>query len=169
MLSFAPAALPGDELEFFFDDEEGHLLLRFVGLGPDGLTTTQRDEVVNAELSSMVHDHLRADLRFEAEPVDSEWAPATESKIRSYFSDPAPDFAAVDVECRSESCRIRLHQTARWDVAEHLLRLDQFRLQIDDVIADNPTSFEPSYMIAAYEKSRYSPHIKGFLHRCSRC
>jgi hypothetical protein len=169
MLLLAPVALAGDKLEFAFDDEEGHLLVRFVGLGPEGLSATQRDEVVNAEVSSMVHDHLRADLKFESEPVDSEWAWTTEARIRSYFADPDSAFDTVEIECRSDSCRIRMHHSVRWNMTQHQARLDQFSLLIDSLIEDNPSSFESTYMIAAYEKSRYSPHIKGYLHRCTRC
>jgi len=155
--------------EFVFDDEEGHLVMRFVGLGPDGLSPTQRDEVVNAEFSSMVHDHLRADIRFEVEPVDLEWGPAMEARIRNDLASPGPEFSNVEIECRSESCRIRLEHAARWDIAEQQAQLDRFSLMIDQIIEDNPASFETAYMIAAYEKLRFLPHIKGYLRRCSEC
>jgi hypothetical protein len=62
-----------------------------------------------------------------------------------------------------------MHHSVRWDMTQHQARLDQFSQLIDQLIEHNPARFESTYMIAAYEKSRYSPHIKGYLYRCTGC
>ena len=92
-----------------------------------------------------------------------------EARIRDDFGNPGPEFSGIDIECRSESCRIRLEHTVRFDIAEQQTQLDHFSMLIDRIIDSNPASFEPAYMIAAYEKIRFSPHIKGYLRRCSGC
>ena len=54
------------ERDFVFTDEEGHLVLRYAGAKDGSLTTRQKDEIINVSLSTMVHDHLRADVEFDA-------------------------------------------------------------------------------------------------------
>jgi hypothetical protein len=162
---WSPVLVAQNEMEFTFDDEEGHLVLRFVGLGPGGISESQRQEVVNAELSSMVHDHLRADIHFETEAVDADWAAATEQHIRANLPGPGSDFAEVVTECRSESCRIRLKQAARWSMTEHQQRLDDIQITIQHLVDADPSRFSATYMIAAYEKLRFAPEIKIYIRR----
>jgi hypothetical protein len=162
---WSPALIAQNDMEFTFDDEEGHLILRFVGLGPEGISESQRQEVLNAELSSMVHDHLRADVRFETEAIDAEWAIATEQHIAANLPGPGADFAEVVTECRSESCRIRLKQAVRWSMTEHQERLDNIQTTIQHLIDAVPGRFSSTYLIAAYEKLRFAPEIKIYLPR----
>ena len=165
LLLWTPALFAQNNREFVFDDEEGHLVLRFVGLGPAGMTESQRAEVVNAELSSMVHDHLRADILFETEAVDAEWATATEQHILSNLPHPGTDYADVVIECGSQTCRIRLEQAVYRDISGHRNELTRLQEDIQRLVDADPERFEATYMIAAYEKLRFAPAIKLYLKR----
>jgi hypothetical protein len=46
--------------DFVFTDQEGHLVLRFAGTGATGLNSSQAEEILNAEFSTMVHDRLQS-------------------------------------------------------------------------------------------------------------
>ena len=157
-----------DERDFVFTDDEGHLVLRFAGSEPGGLDTDQRDEIVNAEFSSMVHDRLRADIRFDSEPVDSEWADSMEPRIERHVRETGPEFSAIEVRCRSASCRLVLEHTGRLRISEHQSLMGNVQLVIQAFMEANPASFEPVFLIAAYDQERETPHIKAFLRRADK-
>lgn len=154
-----------NDRDFVFRDEDGHLLLRFVNLPPAGLSTTQRDDVLNSEFSTMVHDHLRADLRFEAEPPDAVWAAAMEPQIDSYLEDRLEGFSSTMVECRAASCRMVLEHTTRYALHEHEIILGEVQRVIQAFLDAHPEDFERAFMIAAYEQQGFLPHIKAFISR----
>ena len=156
-----------DDRDFVFTDDEGHLVLRFAGAEPGGLDANQVDEIVNAEFSTMVHDRLRADIRFDSEPVDSEWADSMAPRIERHVSETGPEFSAIDVRCRSASCRLVLEHTGRLRVAEHQSLMGNVQLVIRVFMEANPASFEPVFLIAAYDQERETPHIKAFLQRAA--
>ncbi len=156
-----------DERVFVFTDEEGHLVLRFAGSEPGGLDTDQVDEIVNAEFSTMVHDRLRADIRFDSEPVDAQWADSMQPRIERHVRETGPEFSATNVECRSASCRLVLEHTSRWRVSEHQSLMGNVQLVIQAFIESNPASFEPVFLITAYDQELETPHIKAFLRRAA--
>ena len=160
-----PASAAQDERDFMFTDEEGHLVLRFAGTGASGLDTDQIDEIVNAEFSRMVHDRLRADLRFDTEPLDSEWADAMEPRIRTHLRETGSGFAAIHVECRSTSCRLVLEHASRLPISEHRTLMGHVQRALLAFIEAHPASFEPVFLIAAYDQEGATPHIKAFLQR----
>jgi hypothetical protein len=160
-----PASAAQDERDFMFTDEEGHLVLRFTGTGASGLDTDQRDEIVNAEFSRMVHDRLRADLRFDTEPLDSEWADAMEPRIRTHLRETGSGFAAIHVECRSTSCRLVLEHASRLPISEHRTLMGHVQHALLAFVEAHPASFEPVFLIAAYDQEGETPHIKAFLQR----
>ena len=168
-LAVAPGlAAAQDERDFVFTDEDGHRVLRFAGSEPGGLDPDQFDEIVNVEFSTMVHDRLRADLRFDAEPVDSEWAASMRTRLEAHLSDVGPEFSAVEVECRSASCRLVLEHAVRWRLPEHRSRMGVVQRVIQDFIRADPESFEPVFLITAYDQELETPHIKAFLERTDR-
>lgn len=161
-----PAPAPAEHnRDFVFTDEDGHLVIRFVHIGPEGITPDQREEVLNAEFSTMVHDRLRADLRFEAEPVDSQWAPSVEHRLHKHLSSFAAGFSAVRIECRSATCRIVLEHTSRLPIAEHQAVMSRVEAVIQRFLDNNPSIFEPGFMLTAYDQESETPHIKVFLRR----
>ena len=165
-LALAPGlAAAQHERDFVFTDEDGHLVLRFAGSEPGGLEPDQVDEIVNAEFSTMVHDRLRADLRFDTEPVDSEWAEPMKARLEGHLSDQTLEFSAVEVECRSASCRLVLEHTDRWRLPEHRSRMGVVQRVIQDFMRTDPESFEPVFLITAYDQELETPHIKAFLER----
>jgi hypothetical protein len=157
-----------DDIDFVFRDEDGHLILRFVGVPPGGLSTTQRDDVENSEFSTMVHDHLRADLRFEAEPPDAAWSSGMVPQIESWLRDRLEGFASTTIECRAASCRIVLEHTARLPMTEHEAMLGQVQSVIQDFVDTRPGDFQRSFTITAYEQQFFMPHIKAFISRAVR-
>jgi hypothetical protein len=163
-----PAATQ-DGRDFVFTDPEGHLVLRFAGSEPGGLEPDQIDEIVNAEFSTMVHDRLRADIRFDTEPVDSEWAELMEPQIAMYLGETGPDFWSISpditVRCRSASCRLLLEHTRRLQVSEHRLLMGRVQRALQAFMESNPASFEPVFLMAAYDQELEVPHIKAFLRR----
>lgn len=161
-----PAAAQGDR-DFVFNDEDGLLVLRFVGAGPE-LSPSQRDEIVNQEFSQMVHDRLRADLRFDVEPRDSAWALPIKTRLDSYLREQAPEFSTYTVECRSASCRIVLEHTSLLSISEQqdlMSRVQQILLRFID--RESP-AFEPVFLMSAFDQGNDLPHIKAFLQRASR-
>jgi len=166
MLAWPQVSSAQDNRDFVFQDEEGHLVLRFAGAPFGGLSTDQADEVLNAEFSQMVHDRLRADLRFETERADAEWAGVTEPALRRHVSAAALDGQALTVECRSLSCRLVLEH-ARVPLAEHQRRLEVVQGILRTFIEAHPSTFEPVFLIAAYDKLRETPSIKAYLRRAN--
>jgi len=159
-----------DERDFVFTDDEGHLVLRFAGAGsggPGGLDANQRDEIVNVQLSTMVHDRLRADAAFDAEPIDSEWADSMEPRIERHMRETGPEFSAIHVECRSASCRLLLEHSGGRSVSEHRALMGAAQHVIQAFIEANPTSFKPVFMIAAHYQEPESPYLKLFLRKAA--
>lgn len=151
--------------DFVFADEDGHLLVRFVGTGATGLNSAQAYEISNAEFSSMVHDRLHADLRFEDEPRDPGWAAMMEPEIEAFVRHAGPELIELYIECRAESCRVVIEQPGEWDVPEHHVVLETVQASFQDFIAGHRHQFEPVFMITAYDQAEQVPHIKAFLRR----
>jgi hypothetical protein len=151
--------------DFVFADLEGHLVIRFAGTGHTGLDASQAEEVLNAEFSSMVHDRLRADLMFEDEPRDPEWAATMEPQIAEHVEHAGPEFSGIYTECRAASCRVVMEQSMHWTVPEHRAVLETVQKSLEAFIAARPQHFEPIFMITAYYQERETPHIKAFLRR----
>ena len=154
--------------DFVFTDLQGHLVLRFVGIGPAGLSSSQSDEFLDSEFSTMVHDRLRADLLFEAEPRDPEWAASMEPQIEKHVKHAGPVFSDIFVECRAASCRAVMEQPGHWSVPKHLAVLDTVEESLKAFITAHRQDFEPGFTITAYDKESEIPHIKAFLRRAGR-
>lgn len=153
------------ERDFVFIDEDGHLVIRFAGTGAAGLDSSQAYEVLNAEFSSMVHDRLHADLVFQDEPRDLDWAALMEPQIEEHVEHAGPEFSDVFIECRAYSCRLILEQPIRWTVPDHQAVLQTVQESLEAFIAARQQLFEPVFMITAYDKGNETPHIKAFLRR----
>lgn len=151
--------------DFVFADLEGHLVIRFAGTGAAGLDASQAEEVLNSEFSSMVHDRLRADLLFEDEPRDPEWAASMEPEITAYVRHLGARFSNVLTECRAASCRVVMEQGRHWTVPEHRAVLDTVQKSLEAFVAARPQHFAPVFMLTAYYQEREIPHVKAFLRR----
>ena len=151
--------------DFVFTDLDGHLVVRFAGTGATGLDSSQIDEISNAEFSSMVHDRLRADLLFEDELRDAEWALSMEPQIEQHVKHAGPDFSDLFVECRAASCRVIMEQPLHWTVPEHQAVLETVQQSLEAFIATRRQHFEPVFMITAYYQESETSHIKAFLRR----
>lgn len=151
--------------DFVFTDLVGHLVLRFAGTGPTGLDSSQRDEVLDSEFSKMVHDRLRADLLFEDEPLDPEWAASMEPQIEEHVKHAGPEFSGIVVECRAASCRVMMEQPGHWSVPEHQAVLDTVQKSLEAFVAVRRQDFKPVFMLAAYDKESETAHIEAFLRR----
>ena len=152
--------------DFVFNDEDGHLLIRYSGIGAQGLSTTQIDEISNQEFSRMVHDRLRADLRFDVEPRDADWAAFMEPQIARHIEHSAGhQFSDIHTECRAASCRVIMEQPGEWSLAEQLVVLNDVETSLEAFIASHRDEFEPGFMITAYYQDFKTPHIKVFLGR----
>ena len=151
--------------DFVFTDLEGHLVLRFAGTGATGLDSSQAEEILNAEFSTMVHDRLRADLQFEVEPRDREWAASMEPQIKELVKHAGPEFSDILVECRAASCRVIMEQPVHWSVPEHQAVLETVQKSLEAFIAARRQHFEPIFMITAYDQETETSHIKAFLRR----
>jgi hypothetical protein len=162
-----PPAASQDDRDFIFTDAEGHLVLRFAGTGASGLSARQIEDVANVELSIMVHERLRADAAFEAEPVDTGWADPMEARIAEHMSTTAPEFSPLDVECRSASCRVVLEHAGGWSVAEHRWLAGIAQRAVEAFIAADPHSFEPVFMIVARYQEPAQPYISLILPRAA--
>jgi len=153
---------------FVRTDDEGHLILRFVGTEATGPDTQQMEEVTNAFVSVMVHDRLRADVMFEHEPVDRDWAAATESMLAGHLSGAQPEFTEIDAECRSASCRLELYHANRWSVTDHAALMDVAQRAIQRLIAaDDPPRFERVFLLAGYYQEAEPQSIKAYLRRAA--
>lgn len=151
--------------DFVFSDTDGHLVIRYTGLGPEGLDQAQRYEVLNAEFSTMVHDRLHADLDFQDEPRDPAWAAAMEPEIEKHVRHMGLEFSHVLVECRAASCRLIMQQPGHWTVPEHQALLDTVQASLEAFIAAHRQEFGPVLMITAYDQETEVPHFKAFLRR----
>jgi hypothetical protein len=155
---------PPSDRDFVFTDEDGHLVIRFAGAAR--LNSTQIDEVSNAEFSRMVHDRLRADLQFEVEPRDPDWAASMAPQIKQHVETAGPDFSGIYVECRAVSCRVTLEQPVHWSsVPAHQAVLETVQKSLEAFIAARPEDFERVFMITAYYQEYQTSHIKAFLSR----
>lgn len=162
-----PAAAQSDR-DFVFTDDDGYLVIRFVRMDPQGLNETQREEVLDQEFSTMIHDRLRADLRFEDQPIDSKWAAWVEPRIEKLMPNMPPAFSRVDVQCRSASCRIVLEHSSRLSIAEHQSLMGKVETVIKNFVDANPSTFDPSFMMTAYDQESETPHVKVFIGRTGR-
>ena len=151
--------------DFVFTDLDGHLVIRFAGTGTTGLDSSQADEILNAEFSRMVHDRLRADLLFEDEPRDPEWALSMEPQIEQHVKHAGPEFSDLFIECRAASCRVIMEQPVHWSVPEHQAVLETVQESLEAFIAARRQHFEPVFMITAYYQEFETSHIKAFLRR----
>jgi hypothetical protein len=151
--------------DFVFTDQDGHLVLRFAGIGDTGLDSSQAYEILNQEFSRMIHDRLHADLQFQDEPRDPAWAALMEPQISKHVSHAGPEFSDILVGCRAASCRVILEQPLHWSVPEHQAVLEAVQKSIEAFIAARRQHFEPVFMIAAYDKETETSHIKAFLRR----
>ena len=172
-LAFALAMWPHggraqSDRDFVFTDQEGHLVLRFAGTGATGLDPSQAEEILNAEFSTMVHDRLRADLLFEQEPRDPNWAASMEPRIERHVARAGHEFSAIHVQCRTASCRAIMQQPRHWTVPEHRAVLGTVQKSLEAFIAAHPQDFEPVFLITAYDQETETPHIKAFLRRSGR-
>jgi hypothetical protein len=171
LLAFVPALWPHAsraeaERDYVFTDLEGHLVVRFAGTAATGLNASQVEELVNAELSSMVHDRLRADLLFEAEPAaDPGWATSMERRLEQHVPQVGFEVSGVSIECRAASCRLILEQPTHFTVPEHQAVLEEAQKYFEAFIAAHRQHFEPVFMITAYDQEPETPHIKVFLRR----
>jgi hypothetical protein len=151
--------------DFVFTAEDGHLVLRFVGLTDAGLDSSQAYEVLNQEFSRMIHDRLHADLKFQAEPQDPEWAASMEPQIEAHVRYAGPEFSDIIVGCRTATCRVIMEQPTHWGVAEHQAVLQTVQESLEAFIAAHRHDFEPVFLITAYDKENETAHIKAFLSR----
>ena len=152
--------------DFVFTDDEGHLILRYVGTDSGHLDAHQFDEVGNVELSTMVHDRLRADTIFETEPIDAKWSKPTATRIARHLRHAAPQFSDVHVECRSASCRLVLQQrAATWSVQAHRELMGRTQQVVQKFIEANPATFEPVFLMAGQYQEPDRPYMKLFLRR----
>jgi hypothetical protein len=161
-------AQPGHD--FIFTDEEGHLLLRFANAGHDELLSAPlqpREEILSQELSVMVHDRMRADLSFEAEAVDPDWAGLTKFEIESHLHETTAGFSSRNIECRSETCRVILQHRDRFTISEHEKLLEKVQAELQALIDAAPEKYDPVFLITAYEQASTTPHIKAFLRRAT--
>jgi hypothetical protein len=154
--------------DYVFTDVDGHLVIRFAGTGAAGLTPVQADEILDQEFSTMIHDRLRADLLFEDEPRDREWAQSMEPQIEKHVKHAGPEFSDILAECRAASCRVIMEQPGRWSVPEHQAVLETVQESLEAFIAARRQDFEPVFMITAYYQESETPHIKAFLRRAGR-
>ena len=154
--------------DYMFSDLDGHLVIRFVGIGPAGLDAAQADEVLDQEFSTMIHDRLRADLLFEDEPRDPEWAASMEPEIEAKVRQAGQEFSAIFVECRAVSCRVVMQQPGHWSAEEQLPVLATVQASLEAFIAAHQPEFEPVFMMTAYHQLTETAHIKAFLRRTGR-
>jgi hypothetical protein len=160
-------AAPQGVGDFVFTDAEGHLVLRYVGAESRGLNANEFEEISNVEMSTMVHDRLRADAVFEAEPVDAKWAESMETRIAGHVRQAGPEFSAIHVECRSASCRLVLDHSNTWSVEAHRALMRVAQRVVQKFIDANLASLEPVFLIAAHYQEPERPYMKMFLRRAT--
>lgn len=166
LASWPQSARAQSDRDFVFTDTDGHLVIRFVGNARAGLDSAQRYEVLNAEFSTMVHDRLHADLQFEDEHADPDWAARMEPEIAGYLRHAGPDFTDIHAECRAGSCRVVLEQPGHWsDIQAHQAVLETVQKSVQAFVAGRREAFEAAFMITAYYQEHETSHIKVFLRR----
>jgi hypothetical protein len=164
-LAMCPQTGRTQDRDYAFTDLDGHLVIRFAGTGATGLSSSQRDEILDQEFSTMIHDRLRADLQFEAEPRDPRWAAWMEPQIEEHVEHAGSEFSGIFVECRAASCRVVMEQPGHYSVPEHQAVLETVQKTLEAFVADHPQDFQPVFMITAYDQESEVPHIKAFLRR----
>lgn len=165
LAAWQPGAAAQEAREFVYTDDEGHLVLRFAGARPGSLDASQIEEIVNVHLSTMVHDRLRADSLFEAEPVDAQWASRLEPRIERHVADSAPEFTSISVECRSASCRLVLEHERTWSVSAHQTMMDTAQRALRSFIEAEADGFEHVFLIAGHYQEPERPYTKVFMRR----
>lgn len=165
LAAWQPCAVAQDAQDFVYTDEEGHLVLRFAGARPGSLDASQIEEIVNVHLSTMVHDRLRADSLFEAEPVDAQWASRLEPRIERHVTETAPEFTSITVECRSASCRLVLEHESTWSVSAHQALMETAQRVIRSFIEADSAGFKHVFLIAGHYQEPESPYTKVFMRR----
>lgn len=153
------------ERDYVFTDEDGHLVIRFAGIGDTGLDASQAYEILNQEFSRMIHDRLHADLQFQDEPQDPDWAASMEPQLEEHVKHAGPEFSSILVACRAVSCRLIMAQPMHWSVPEHQAVLGIVQESLEAFIAAHRQHFEPEFLITAYYQETETPHIKAFLRR----
>jgi hypothetical protein len=113
----------------------------------------------------MVHDRLRADLLFDVEPRDREWAASMEPQIKEHVRHAGPEFSDIFVECRAASCRVIMEQPTEWTVPAHQAVLGTVQKSLEAFLAAHRQTFEPVFLITAYYQETSTSHIKAFLRR----
>lgn len=155
----------GSERDIIVTDVDGHLILRFAGTEPGMLDRNAIDEIAGLLGAVDVPDDLAADLRFEAERVDADWASETARGIRRYILDHGPGYIEIHVECRSTACRVHLYEARRLNVLEHQRELSLAEPVIAAFIADHAPEFQPLFLMAAYTQGLETPFIRVILTR----
>jgi hypothetical protein len=153
--------------DFTFTEGEAHRIIRFVGTPDGGLTEEQRYEVTNSEFSTMVHDRIWADIRFEAEPRDAQADRSLAPRLEAYLRENGPEFDDIIGECRATTCRVTLEHDDWLTLGEHEALLDRVQPVIEALVAADAAHFEPAFMITAYAKEPHTPNLKVFLTRKS--
>jgi hypothetical protein len=169
-LSVALAGWPAlaaaqNDRDYVFTDDQGHLVLRYAGAAPGGLTDSQMDEITNVQLSTMVHDRLRADALFDAEPVDPAWAKPMQARLMEALGAALPEMTALQVECRSAACRLLLEHSGGHTVAEHESLMDTAQRAVRAFLDAHPGQFEQVFLMAGLYKEAPGAYIKVFLRR----
>jgi hypothetical protein len=151
--------------DFTFTEGEAHRIIRFVGTPEGRLTEEQRYEVVNSEFSTMVHDRIWADIRFEAEPRDAQGTRTLAPRLEAYLRQNGPEFDDIIAECRAATCRVALEHDDWLGLREHEALLDRVQPVIEALITADAGLFEPEFMLTAYAKEPHTPNLKVFLTR----
>lgn len=162
--AFVPlAATSQSDRDYIRQDDEGHLILRFVGAGGASLSEEQHDEILNAFVSVMVHDRLRADVDFELESVDAHWADAVQAQLGRHLN-AIGDIELAQCQCRSVSCRLVFRHADAWRVADHQSLMDVVQENVERTL-ETYASLQPEFLIAAYYQERETQYIKVYLSR----
>ena len=166
MLLAGPAAAQ-QHRDFIRQDDEGHLILRFTGTGTNELNADQEEELVNAFVSVMVHDRLRADVLFEAEGVEADWAAPFELRLRRHLDDFESDLQVFDIECRTMTCRVAFLHDEVWNLSEHQTLMSTAQQMLEAFVASRPNHFKTDFLLAGYYQERETQYIKAYINRTS--
>ena len=164
-LLLSPAVVAQHERDYINTDEDGHLIFRYAGNATAEASLEQMEEINNAFNSVMVHDRLRADIWFDEEERDSEWANYAEALLRSPTEQIGSSHSALRLECRSQSCRLIVAQSGVRTVDQHQIEMDELQQILQGFIADHPGIVDRVFLIAAYYQEREPPVIKVYLSR----
>jgi len=83
------------------------------------------------------------------------------------MSQTAAEFSTMDIACRSATCRLVLEHANRLSIAEHQTMMGAVQHAVRTFIDTHPTSFDPVFLIAAYNQQLETPFIKVFLRKTS--